>query len=80
MQTPTQVSNDSQALANNYFVYFDHPVHGATKMVGFPWDFSDTPASCRRPAPEHGEHTEEILHEIGYTGDQIGEMRQNQVI
>ena len=80
VQTPTEVSNDSQALANNYFVYFDHPIHGATKMVGFPWDFSDTPASCRRPAPEHGEHTEEILLEIGYTHDQVGEMRQNEVI
>ena len=80
IQTPTEVADDPQALANNYFVHYDHPKHGKTKMVGFPWDFSRTPASCRRPAPELGEHTEEVLSEIGYTIDQIGAMRQKQVI
>jgi crotonobetainyl-CoA:carnitine CoA-transferase CaiB-like acyl-CoA transferase len=49
-------------------------------MTGFPWDFSDTPASCRRPAPELGEHTEEILMEIGYTAGEIAEMQRKDVI
>lgn len=80
VQTPTEVPNDPQALANNYFVYYDHPVHGRTKAVGFPWDFSHTPASCRRPAPDLGEHSEEILMEVGYTTDQIGSMKRNKVI
>lgn len=80
IQTPTEVASDPQALANNYFVYYDHPVHGSTKMVGFPWDFSGTPASCRLPAPELGEHTEQILAEIGYTPDQMEELKQKQAI
>ena len=80
VQTPTEVADDPQALANNYFVYVDHPKHGKTKMVGFPWDFSHTPASCTRPAPELGEHTEEVLTEIGYTTDQVGQMREKKVI
>jgi crotonobetainyl-CoA:carnitine CoA-transferase CaiB-like acyl-CoA transferase len=80
VQTPTEVADDPQALANNYFVYYDHPVHGKTKMVGFPWDFSDTPATCRLPAPELGEHTEQILAEIGYSAEQMEELRQKQAI
>ncbi|MFH0823709.1 MAG: CoA transferase [Pseudomonadota bacterium] len=80
VQTPLQVANDDQALANDYFINFEHPDHGPTKMVGFPWDFSDTPASCRRPAPEHGAHTEEILTEIGYTTERIEELRNDKVI
>ena len=79
IQSPTEVSNDPQALANNYFVYLDHPDHGRTKMVGFPWGFSETPASCRRAAPELGQHSEEILLELGYSATEIAEMRREAV-
>ncbi len=80
IQTPKEVSNDPQALANNYFVYADHPEYGKTKMVGFPWDFSDTPASCRLPAPELGEHTVEILSDLGYNDMEIKDLRKREVI
>ncbi|MDH5695626.1 MAG: CoA transferase [Dehalococcoidia bacterium] len=80
IQTSTEVINDPQALANNYVVKFDHPVLGKTKMVGFPWDFSETPASIRREPPEFGQHTEEILLELGYTWDDITKLKDEQVI
>ena len=80
VQTPKEVSNDRQALANDYFVYTDHPEHGKTKMVGFPWSFSDTPASCRLPAPELGQHTEQILSDLGYNAMKIAELREKKVI
>ena len=73
--------NDPQALANDYFVYMDHPVRGKIKMTGFPWDFSATPASCRRPAPELGEHTEEIPSwRSGTRPPKIAEMQRSDVI
>jgi CoA:oxalate CoA-transferase len=71
VQSPSEVNNDPQALANNYFVHVDHPVWGKVKVVGFPWDFSETPASWRSEAPELGQHTEEILLELGYTWEDI---------
>jgi len=80
IQTPTEVINDPQAIANNYVVWFDHPVLGRTKMVGFPWDFSETPASIRREPPEFGQHTEEILLELGYTWDDITKLKDEKVI
>ena len=80
IQSPLEVSNDPQALANNYFIYADHPVWGRIKMVGFPWDFSETPASWRREAPEFGQHTEEILLELGYTWDDIAKLKSEEVI
>jgi crotonobetainyl-CoA:carnitine CoA-transferase CaiB-like acyl-CoA transferase len=80
VQSPLEVSNDSQALANDYFIYADHPVWGKTKLVGFPWSFSETPATWRREAPEFGQHTEDILLENGYTWDDIAILKEMGVI
>jgi crotonobetainyl-CoA:carnitine CoA-transferase CaiB-like acyl-CoA transferase len=79
IQSPLEVSNDEQAVANDYFIYVDHPVWGRIKMVGFPWDFSGTPASWRREAPEFGQHTEEILLELGYTWEDITQLKDEEV-
>jgi len=80
VQSPLEVSNDPQALANNYFIFVDHPVWGRIKIVGFPWDFSETPASWCREAREFGQHTEEILLELGYTWDDIAKLKAEEVI
>jgi crotonobetainyl-CoA:carnitine CoA-transferase CaiB-like acyl-CoA transferase len=80
IQSTGEVVNDPQALANDYVTWFDHPVLGRTKVVGFPWDFSKTPASVRREAPEFGQHTEEILLELSYTWDDITKLRDEKAI
>ena len=50
---------------------------GKVKTVGFPVQFSETPASIQSPAPEFGAHTEEVLLEIGgYSWDEIARLRE----
>jgi len=80
IQTLLEVTRDPQALANNYFIDVPHPAWGKTRMTGFPWDFSETPASWRREAPSFGQHTDEILTEAGYGRDDIAELRKEGVI
>lgn len=80
IQTPMEVSNDPQAWANDYFIHVEHPDWGPIKMTGFPWDFSDTPASWRRKAPEFGEHNEEILAKLGYTVEEIASLREEGIV
>jgi hypothetical protein len=50
------------------------------KLVQTPLWFSATPVSARLSPPRLGEHTDEILLEIGYKTDKIKKLRENQVI
>lgn len=76
----SELESDPQVVANDYVMTFDHPVCGEFKMPGFPFHFSKTPPKLRMPAPELGQHTEEILLEIGYTWEEVAELKDKEVI
>ena len=57
-----------------------HPAIGDLKMLGIPFKFSDTPAGVRRPPPLLGEHTEEVLAELGMDAGEIARLREGKVI
>jgi crotonobetainyl-CoA:carnitine CoA-transferase CaiB-like acyl-CoA transferase len=75
IQSLAEVVQDPQALANNYIIEVDHPALGRSKQVGFPWDFSETPASWRKEAPKLGENTEEILLDLGYSKEELAKLK-----
>src|SRR5438128_5874343 len=73
--------DDPQMQANGYVVDFDHPAFARTRVVGLPVRLSDTPGSIRLPAPEFGQHTEEVLTEVlGCSWEEIGRLRDEEVI
>jgi crotonobetainyl-CoA:carnitine CoA-transferase CaiB-like acyl-CoA transferase len=77
----SDLKDDPQVLANRYVVDFEHPHHGPVKMLGIPVRLSETPGSLRTPAPEFGQHTEEILLDLlGYDWERIAALREKQVI
>jgi len=71
---------DPQVKANRYIVEVEHPQFGTTSMLGFPIRFSATTTQVR-PAPEFGQHTEQILTEVlGYTWERVAELKDGEVI
>jgi len=71
VQDLKEVVKDPQAIANGFVVEVDHPTHGPFMNVASPVQLSKTPASIRTTAPELGQHTEEVLLEMGYTWEDI---------
>jgi crotonobetainyl-CoA:carnitine CoA-transferase CaiB-like acyl-CoA transferase len=80
VQTPMEVTTDPQALANDFFVEVDHPENGKIKLVASPVVFSENPASLRTSAPEIGQHTEEILLELGYSWEDVSRFKEEGAI
>jgi CoA:oxalate CoA-transferase len=80
LQTLTEIVNDPQARANDFFVPIDHPTYGRMEIMTSPVKLSKTPDTIRMPAPEAGQHTEEVLQEIGYCQEDIARFREHGVI
>ena len=80
VSTYEDVVNDPQAIDNGYIIEIDLPGRGPTKMAGVPAMLSETPAKAQGPHPQLGQHTEEVLLELGYTWDDIAEFREQGVI
>jgi crotonobetainyl-CoA:carnitine CoA-transferase CaiB-like acyl-CoA transferase len=57
-----------------------HPEMGTTNLVGSPINLSDTPPRFIRPAPLLGEHTEEVLAQLGYDNAAVKALRDEKVI
>ena len=74
------LQSDPQVLHNESFVTYEHPTEGTVTTPGFPYRFSRTPAEVRRPAPLTGEHTDELLAELGLSEEQREELRRKRAV
>ncbi|MBF0227361.1 MAG: CoA transferase [Desulfobacterales bacterium] len=84
MFTPIQrvhdIFQDKQSLINEYIKEFSHPLYGDIKLPGYPIHFSEGKTGTRMPAPSIGQHTYEILQDIGYTVEQIDDLKKENII
>lgn len=80
IQRIEDVEKDPQALQNNYLIPLDYPDIGQINILGYPIHFGACQTGFQRRAPRVGEHTQEVLEELGYSSEEIENLRKNAVI
>lgn len=74
------VEFDPQVKHNKTFVEVEHKKAGKVKTVNIPFTMSETPGEIKRASPMIGEHSCEILKEVGYTDNEIMSLLNNEII
>lgn len=77
--TPEELTRDPHAVAIGLFEEADHPVVGRTRLPRHPTRFHGTPAALTGNSPSLGEHTDEVLGELGLA-DQLPALRASGVV
>jgi len=66
--------------ARGMTVAVDHPLAGSLRLVASPMKLSATPVQYRRAPPLLGEHTDEVLRDLGWSDAQRAALRAHGVI
>jgi len=75
VNTPDNVCDDPQVRRSGIVWQGEHPVAGSYRQPIHPIQFEQTPANIRRHAPMLGEHTDEVLQELGFEPSEIASLR-----
>jgi crotonobetainyl-CoA:carnitine CoA-transferase CaiB-like acyl-CoA transferase len=70
----SEVIEDPQARAMGWFATIDHPLYGQFETLDTPFKIYGTETGVRGPAPEAGEHTFDILAELGIEGEALDKL------
>ncbi|MBW1708837.1 MAG: CoA transferase [Deltaproteobacteria bacterium] len=79
-QMAEELPYDQHCLENKIFDEREYPVMGNVRAPGIVPLFSEMSGIIRRRAPLFGEHTEEVLAELGYTSERISELKDNKIV
>ena len=74
------VFNDEHLLARKFFVDLEHPVLGTLRGLGSPMRLGRTPVRHRRAGPRLGEHSADVLRELGWSDAEVDDLAGASII
>ncbi len=78
--TIPEVLADPQVAENDYIAALEHPSGKPVRLLRLPFQFTQMDVRPRSLAPELGQHTEEVLLEMGYSWDELSQLKEQKVI
>lgn len=76
----SEMFNDPHVIDREIVKEVAHPTAGSIKLVGSPLNLSRTPTEIQRHPPLAGEHTNDVLKELGFSDSEINELKENNYI
>jgi crotonobetainyl-CoA:carnitine CoA-transferase CaiB-like acyl-CoA transferase len=80
LQFTEELLDDPQVIENGYIASMDHPLMGPIRMAGPMIQMSETPLDPQGPSPTLGQHTDDVLRELGYDDARIHALREAGVL
>jgi formyl-CoA transferase len=80
MKNYEKIFSEPQVKAVEMVREIEHPVSGTIRVTGIPYKLAKTPGEIRTPPPTLGQHTNEILTGLGYSGEEIDSLKRANII
>lgn len=80
VQDYDDIGNDTQAISNGYITEVDNPKWGRQKVVGVIVQMTKTPGAVQGLGPELGQDNDHYLREVGYTREEIAQLKAKNVV
>ena len=80
INTLKQLLDHPHTQESGILLEYDHPHGGMVKAVAQPVIYNDEPREAGLPAPMHGEHTDQILGEIGMSAEEIARLKASHIV
>lgn len=77
VQTVEQALDNEQTTARDMVSEMEHPVYGNVPVIEHPLNYTTAESGFESPPPQLGQHTAEVFKDIGYTEDQLENLRQS---